>query len=215
MAGNGSSSGRPCHYAVLGVARDASAADIRAAYRQLALRWHPDKVQLQGNDPREKEEADTRFLQISQAYEVLSDASRRAAYDAVAFWPRAVSARASASAFTPRDGANARAREEMEKSGRAVAMMKEYAAMMKQDNNLTPESQEKQQALLDQIMSCLRPSFPSPMSSSSRSGTGASGGGAGPQQAAAAARNARGKQSPASSASSSTSHRYSPFSRKG
>ncbi|CAL5039955.1 unnamed protein product [Urochloa decumbens] len=215
MAGNGSSSGRPCHYAVLGVARDASAADIRAAYRQLALRWHPDKVQLQGNDPREKEEADTRFFQISQAYEVLSDASRRAAYDAVAFWPRAASARANASAFTPRDDTNARAREEMENTARAVALMKEYAAKMKQDNNLTPEGQEEQRALLDQIMSCLRPSFPSPMSSSSRSGTGASGGGAGPQQAAAAARNARGKQSPASSASSSTSHRYSPFSRKG
>ncbi|CAN6215960.1 unnamed protein product, partial [Urochloa humidicola] len=51
MAGIGSSSGRPCHYAVLGVARDASAAEIRAAYRQLALRWHPDKVQLQGGRP--------------------------------------------------------------------------------------------------------------------------------------------------------------------
>ncbi|CAN6177141.1 unnamed protein product [Urochloa humidicola] len=215
MAGTGSSSGRPCHYAVLGVARDASAADIRAAYRQLVLRWHPDKVlQLQGEDPREKEEAEIRFYQIKQAYEVLSDASRRAAYDAVAFWPRAASARANAAAaFPSRDAYYARAREETEKTARALAKMKEYAEKVKQDSNkFTRESQEEERALLDEVRSCIRPSFPSPLSSS-RSGTGASG--AGPQQLAAAARNARGKQSPASSASSSTNHRYSPFSRKG
>ncbi|CAL5054385.1 unnamed protein product [Urochloa decumbens] len=196
MAGNGSSSGRPCHYAVLGVARDASAADIRAAYRQLALRWHPDKVQLQGNDPREKEEADTRFLHIRQAYEVLSDASRRAAYDAVAFWRPAACARASA--FTPMDD-DTRARE-IQKMARSVAKMKELAEKLKQDTEFTWRRWEE-------ITRGRRPS--------SSSVAGASGAGAQPQ-AAAAARNARGRQqSPASSASSSTNHRYSPFSRKG
>ncbi|CAN6193569.1 unnamed protein product [Urochloa humidicola] len=201
MAGIGSSSGRPCHYAVLGVARDASAAEIRAAYRQLALRWHPDKVQLQGEDPREKEEADTRFLQIRQAYDVLSDDSRRAAYDAVAFWPRATCAcaRANASAFTPRDD-DTRAREIQMKMATAVAKMKESAERLKQVTEHTWAMWEQYQKA----------------TMSSRSGAGASGAtAANPQLQAAAARRAGGKQTPASSASSSTSHRYSPFNRKG
>ncbi|CAN6200801.1 unnamed protein product [Urochloa humidicola] len=196
MAGIGSSSGRPCHYAVLGVARDASPADIRAAYRQLALRWHPDKVQLQGDDPREKEEADTRFQHIQQAYEVLSDASRRAAYDAAAFWRPSASARANAAAaaaFPP---------GEIEKMARAVARVKEVAEKLKQENELIWQIWKQQQAML---------------SSRSRSGGGAGASGAGgPQLQAAPARSAGGRQSrPASSASSSTSHRYRPFSRRG
>ncbi|XP_062179526.1 uncharacterized protein LOC133884198 [Phragmites australis] len=71
---------QPSYYAVLGVARGASAAEIRAAYRKLALKWHPDKIKM-GRDPRVAEEAKARFQQIQEAYEVLSDASKRVLYD--------------------------------------------------------------------------------------------------------------------------------------
>jgi len=64
------------YYEVLGVARDASEADIKKAYRRLALKWHPDRHQ--GDDGAE---AEKRFKQISEAYEVLSHADTRAKYD--------------------------------------------------------------------------------------------------------------------------------------
>ncbi len=64
------------YYAVLGVARDASADDIKKAYRKLALQWHPDR---HGKDKRE--EAETKFKRIAEAYEVLSDAEKRGKYD--------------------------------------------------------------------------------------------------------------------------------------
>ncbi|XP_004473476.1 dnaJ homolog subfamily B member 8 [Dasypus novemcinctus] len=63
------------YYEVLGVQACASQEDIRKAYRKLALRWHPDK------NPDSKEEAEKRFKQVSEAYEVLSDAKKRALYD--------------------------------------------------------------------------------------------------------------------------------------
>eukprot|EP00747_Dinoflagellata_sp_TGD_P192222 gnl/TRDRNA2_/TRDRNA2_56768_c0_seq1.p1 gnl/TRDRNA2_/TRDRNA2_56768_c0~~gnl/TRDRNA2_/TRDRNA2_56768_c0_seq1.p1 ORF type:complete len:265 (+),score=66.44 gnl/TRDRNA2_/TRDRNA2_56768_c0_seq1:60-797(+) len=62
-------------YAVLGVARDASDAEIRTAYRRAALRWHPDK------NPNEKERASKMFLAVSEAYGVLSDPKKRKEYD--------------------------------------------------------------------------------------------------------------------------------------
>lgn len=61
-------------YAVLGVARDASEADLKKAYRQLALQHHPDR----NNGDRASEE---QFKEITEAYEVLRDADKRARYD--------------------------------------------------------------------------------------------------------------------------------------
>ncbi|MGQ0553537.1 MAG: DnaJ C-terminal domain-containing protein [Planctomycetota bacterium] len=64
------------YYQVLGVARTATPDAIRKAYRKLALRWHPDR-----HKGAAKTEAETRFKQLSEAYEVLSDAEKRRKYD--------------------------------------------------------------------------------------------------------------------------------------
>ena len=61
-------------YAVLGVARDASDDDIKKAYRKLAMQYHPDR----NNGSRDAEE---KFKEITEAYDVLRDAQKRAAYD--------------------------------------------------------------------------------------------------------------------------------------
>lgn len=61
-------------YATLGVARDASDDDIKKAYRRLAMQYHPDK----NNGSKEAEE---KFKEITEAYDVLRDANKRAAYD--------------------------------------------------------------------------------------------------------------------------------------
>ena len=62
------------YYAALGVAKDADAAAIKKAYRQLARELHPDKNP--GNA-----QAESRFKEVSEAYDVLSDPKRRAEYD--------------------------------------------------------------------------------------------------------------------------------------
>ena len=62
------------YYEVLGVKRDATAEEIKKAYRQLALKNHPDK---NPGDP----EAEKRFKEAAEAYEVLSDQSKRQRYD--------------------------------------------------------------------------------------------------------------------------------------
>lgn len=64
------------YYKVLGVARDASANDIKKAYHQLALKYHPDK-----NTGASKEEAEKKFKQVSEAYDVLSDEKKRKIFD--------------------------------------------------------------------------------------------------------------------------------------
>jgi len=68
------------YYRTLGVAKSASAKEIKAAYRKLAHRYHPDK------NPGNKE-AEARFKEINEAYEVLGDADKRKRYDALgAHW---------------------------------------------------------------------------------------------------------------------------------
>jgi len=62
------------YYDVLGVARDASEADIKKSYRRLAMKHHPDR------NPDDAE-AEASFKEAKEAYEILSDAQKRAAYD--------------------------------------------------------------------------------------------------------------------------------------
>lgn len=61
------------YYKVLGVARDASPDDIKKAYRKLARKYHPDV----SKEP----DAESRFKEVAEAYEALSDPEKRAAYD--------------------------------------------------------------------------------------------------------------------------------------
>jgi len=63
------------YYTLLEVDPQASPADIKKAYRKLALKWHPDK------NPDCQEEATRRFKEISEAYEVLTDDKKRRIYD--------------------------------------------------------------------------------------------------------------------------------------
>src|ERR1700710_1120110 len=62
------------YYSSLGVARDASADELKKAYRKQAMQFHPDR------NPGDKA-AEARFKEVSEAYEVLKDDQKRAAYD--------------------------------------------------------------------------------------------------------------------------------------
>jgi molecular chaperone DnaJ len=62
------------YYEVLGVERGASEAELKKAYRRLAMKYHPDR------NPDDKA-AEEKFKEANEAYEVLSDASKRSAYD--------------------------------------------------------------------------------------------------------------------------------------
>ncbi|HTV60546.1 MAG TPA: molecular chaperone DnaJ [Verrucomicrobiae bacterium] len=62
-------------YEVLGVPRDATAEQIKSAYRKAAMKWHPDR------NPESKQEAEENFRLASEAYTILSDTQKRAVYD--------------------------------------------------------------------------------------------------------------------------------------
>jgi curved DNA-binding protein CbpA len=65
-------------YEILGVSKTATAPEIKAAYRKLALKHHPDKIQ---GDENRKAEAAQMFARIGAAYEILSDDQKRQEYD--------------------------------------------------------------------------------------------------------------------------------------
>ena len=68
------------HYEILGVPNDASAAAIKHAYKALALAYHPDR------NP-DNAEAEEKFKEINNAYQVLSDPKARAQYDMLLMYP--------------------------------------------------------------------------------------------------------------------------------
>jgi molecular chaperone DnaJ len=63
------------YYEILSVAKTASVDDIKASYRKSALKWHPDR------NPENKQEAEVRFRECTEAYAVLSDPQKRQLYD--------------------------------------------------------------------------------------------------------------------------------------
>ena len=62
------------YYATLGVAKDAGADDIKKAYRKLAMQYHPDR------NPGDKQ-AEAKFKDVNEAYDILKDDQKRSAYD--------------------------------------------------------------------------------------------------------------------------------------
>ena len=62
------------YYEILGVARTATEAEMKSAYRKLAMKWHPDR------NPGDKD-CEHQFKEINEAYDVLKDEQKRAAYD--------------------------------------------------------------------------------------------------------------------------------------
>eukprot|EP00930_Biecheleria_cincta_P078617 TRINITY_DN66167_c0_g1_i1.p1 TRINITY_DN66167_c0_g1~~TRINITY_DN66167_c0_g1_i1.p1 ORF type:complete len:315 (-),score=46.63 TRINITY_DN66167_c0_g1_i1:159-1079(-) len=67
------------YYDILGVEASVTAQELKKAYRQLALKWHPDK---HASEPEEeRKEAEEKFREISLAYDTLSDPERRRIYD--------------------------------------------------------------------------------------------------------------------------------------
>jgi len=63
------------HYSILGVPRSAGPDEVRKAYNKLAMKWHPDK------NPSDTVKAELVFMAIKDAYETLSDPSKRKRYD--------------------------------------------------------------------------------------------------------------------------------------
>ena len=63
------------YYGILGVSKDASDDDIKKAYRHLAKKWHPDM------NPDNRQEAESKFKDINEAYEVLSNPQKKKMYD--------------------------------------------------------------------------------------------------------------------------------------
>jgi len=81
------------YYEILDVPRDASADQVKSAYRKAAMQWHPDR------NPEKKHEAEERFREATEAYSVLSDPEKRALYDR--YGHAAVSRGGAQSGFNP------------------------------------------------------------------------------------------------------------------
>jgi molecular chaperone DnaJ len=86
------------YYEILGVSKDATQDDVKKAYRKLAKKWHPD---LHKED---RAQAEKMFKEITEAYEVLSDAEKRAMYDRYGFIGDQVPPNYRTSAGTSREG---------------------------------------------------------------------------------------------------------------
>jgi len=67
------------YYKILGIDKNASEADIKKAYKKLALQWHPDRHSSESED--KKKEAEEKFKEIAEAYAVLSDPDKKRKYD--------------------------------------------------------------------------------------------------------------------------------------
>jgi len=63
------------YYEVLGLAKSATTDEVKRAYRQLAMKYHPDR------NPDNSKESEEKFKEVSEAYEILSDDKKRSAYD--------------------------------------------------------------------------------------------------------------------------------------
>ena len=66
------------YYAILGVKSEASAADIKKAYRELAVKYHPDK------NPDDKQ-VEEKFKEINEAYMIVGDPEKRKKYDRIQY----------------------------------------------------------------------------------------------------------------------------------
>ena len=73
------------YYKVLKVNRNATEEELKKAYKRLAMKWHPDKNNQQHQV--KKEEAEAKFKQISEAYDVLNDPKKRQIYDFYGHYP--------------------------------------------------------------------------------------------------------------------------------
>src|SRR6266702_7440088 len=74
MTGWDAGMAKRCYYEILEVERTANDGALKSAFRKLAMKWHPDR------NPGDKT-SEQRFKEINEAYEILKDADKRAAYD--------------------------------------------------------------------------------------------------------------------------------------
>src|ERR671925_701804 len=74
MTGVNAGMAKRCYYEVLGVERTADESELKSAFRKLAMKWHPDR------NPGDKD-CEHKFKEINEAYDVLKDDQKRAAYD--------------------------------------------------------------------------------------------------------------------------------------